>query len=94
MYFPWLSQFILISVFLNTQRMGMLRIKGADLFYTSSISLPDEMERNGELLVPWMPWMIGLLWAHLCKMGSRPIATVDWTWRNVQCLFGYCVGEK
>jgi hypothetical protein len=41
--------------------MGMLRIKGADLFYTSSISLPDEMERNGELLVPWMPWMIGLL---------------------------------
>jgi hypothetical protein len=41
--------------------MSRLQIPGAVLHFTSSQSLTSEMERNGQLLVPWMPWMVGLL---------------------------------
>jgi hypothetical protein len=43
--------------------MSKIHLNSFNLFYTSSISLPDEMERNGELLLPWMPWMVGMLLA-------------------------------
>jgi hypothetical protein len=41
--------------------MSRLQMPDAVLHFTSSQSLTSEMERNGQLLVPWMPGMVGLL---------------------------------
>ncbi|KAI6235116.1 Patched-related protein 9 [Aphelenchoides besseyi] len=49
----WISRFI--------DAVSNMHFEEAKLFYTSSRSLPMEMERNGALLIPWMPWMVAIL---------------------------------
>ncbi|KAK0415834.1 hypothetical protein QR680_012148 [Steinernema hermaphroditum] len=49
----WVRQFVV-----DTRR---LQYPNASLFFSSSCSLPDEMERNGALLIPWIPWMVVVL---------------------------------
>ncbi|CAJ0599531.1 unnamed protein product [Cylicocyclus nassatus] len=43
-----------IDVFL--EHMANYQSNSSRIFYTSSKSLGSEMERNGALLIPWMPW--------------------------------------
>jgi hypothetical protein len=49
----WIREFIKI--------VSTLSYEEASLFYTSSLSLPQEMERNGALLIPWIPIMVLIL---------------------------------
>ncbi|KAI6239062.1 Patched-related protein 9 [Aphelenchoides fujianensis] len=49
----WINRFI--------DAVASLHFDDLRLFYTSSRALPAEMERNGALLIPWMPWMVAIL---------------------------------
>uniref|UniRef100_A0A1I8A8M3 SSD domain-containing protein n=1 Tax=Steinernema glaseri TaxID=37863 RepID=A0A1I8A8M3_9BILA len=49
----WLRQFVI-----STKN---LKYENASLYVSTSCSLPDEMERNGALLIPWIPWMVVVL---------------------------------
>ncbi|WKX99348.1 hypothetical protein Q1695_014325 [Nippostrongylus brasiliensis] len=48
-----------IDAFLD--HMADYRLNSSEIFWTSSKSLAREMERNGTLLIPWMPWTALLL---------------------------------
>ncbi|TKR68699.1 hypothetical protein L596_030944 [Steinernema carpocapsae] len=49
----WLRQFV--------TDVSQLQYPNASLYISTSCSLPDEMERNGALLIPWIPWMVVVL---------------------------------
>ncbi|CAJ0579040.1 unnamed protein product, partial [Mesorhabditis spiculigera] len=49
----WIDSFL--------EKMGKAEIPNTNLYYSSSRSLPKEIERNGDLLLPWTPVMVIVL---------------------------------
>ncbi|CAI4231403.1 unnamed protein product [Auanema sp. JU1783] len=67
----WLQQFLSQMKSYNTSRK---------LYFSSSISLAKEMERNSELLFPYMPWTVVVLivFCMIICSSSNPVRSQPW----------------
>jgi hypothetical protein len=71
----WLDQFIQLMLRIQ-RRYHQTSTTTVSIYFTSSISLPAEMERNGQLIIPYMPLLFFSLLAFcmLCSCDGR----LDW----------------